>query len=128
MAITTHCAYLHHTLVYLKRYFSASLVTPLANSEQINHNFSNHTYTKSTPNYLHHHYFPVVTQHTIISSTSPIFVVDGELYKCINIHCFINIYRYMQGRKPTLFQGWVGKWILYTILTISKPMVSYGMV
>ena len=31
-------------------------LTPLPNSEQINHPSSNHTYTKSTPNHIHHHY------------------------------------------------------------------------
>ena len=45
----------------LKRYFPASLVTPLPNSEQINHPSSNHIYTKSTPNHIHHHYAPSVT-------------------------------------------------------------------
>ena len=51
--------------------------------------------------------------------------LDGELYQCNNIHC------YMQGRKLTLFQGLVRNWILYyttlhyTILTISKLMIWY---
>ena len=69
-----YCAHLHHTLVTLRRYFSALLVAPLSNSEQINHPFSNHTYTKSTPNHIHHHYATSVTlTHTthIISSTAP---------------------------------------------------------
>ena len=56
----------HHTLAVLKTYFPDSLVTPLPNSEQINHTFSNHTHTKSTPNHIHHHYAPLVTNtHTI---------------------------------------------------------------
>ena len=38
-----------HTLAALKRYFTASLVTPLPNPEQINHPSLNHIYTKSTP-------------------------------------------------------------------------------
>ena len=33
----------------------------LPKSEQINHPSSNHTYRKSTPNHIHHHYFPSVT-------------------------------------------------------------------
>ena len=45
---TKYCARLHNTLSALKRYFPASLVTPLPNSEQINCPSSNHTYTKST--------------------------------------------------------------------------------
>ena len=32
------------------------LISPLPNSEQINHPFSNHTYTKSMSNHIHHHY------------------------------------------------------------------------
>ena len=32
--------------------------------------------------------------------------------KCNNIHWFINIYNYMEGRKLILFTGWLGKWIL----------------
>ena len=48
----------------LKRYFPASLVSPLPNSEQINHPSANHTYTNSTPNHIHHHYSPSVTLHT----------------------------------------------------------------
>ena len=54
-------------------YFHASLVSPLTNSEQINHPSSNHTYTKSTPNHIHHHCAPSVTPtHTahIISSAT----------------------------------------------------------
>ena len=39
----------------------ASLVAPLPNSEQMNHRTSNHIYTKSTPNHIHHHYVPSVT-------------------------------------------------------------------
>ena len=47
-----------------------------ANSEQINHPFSNHTYTKTTPNHIHHHYVPfVIFTYTtyIISSTAPTY-------------------------------------------------------
>ena len=70
------CAYLHYKLAALKRYFPASLVLPLPNSEQINQPSSNHIYTKSTPNHIHHHYTPSVTlTHTthIISSTAPTY-------------------------------------------------------
>ena len=52
--------HLHHTSAALKRHFPDSLVAPLPNSEQINHPFSNHTYTKSKPNYIHDHYAPFV--------------------------------------------------------------------
>ena len=37
----------------------ASLVAPLPNSDQINHPFSNHTYTKAMPNHIHHNYAPL---------------------------------------------------------------------
>ena len=70
------CKHLYHTLAALKRYFSASLVAPLPNSEQINHPFSNHTYTKSMPNHNDHHYSPFVTlTYTthIIFSTAPTY-------------------------------------------------------
>ena len=60
-AITKYCAQPHHTLAALKRYFSASLVVPLPNSEQISHPSSNDTYTKSTPKHIHYHYAPFVT-------------------------------------------------------------------
>ena len=59
--LTKYCAHLHHTLAALKWYFPDSLVAPLPNSEQINLSVSNHTYTKSTPNHIHHHYAPSVT-------------------------------------------------------------------
>ena len=49
------------TLAALKRYFPASLVAPLPNSEQINHPSSNQTYTKSTSKHIYHHYTPSVT-------------------------------------------------------------------
>ena len=52
------------------------LVAYLPNAEQINHPPSNHTYTKTTPNHIHHHYAPSVTLiHTthIISSGSPTY-------------------------------------------------------
>ena len=54
----------------------ASLVAPLPNPEQTNLLSSNHTYTKSTPKHIHHHYAPSVTStHTthIISSTAPTY-------------------------------------------------------
>ena len=47
---------LHCTLAALKRYSPASLVAPLPNSEQTNLPSSNHTYTKLTPNHIHHNY------------------------------------------------------------------------
>ena len=53
-----------------------SLVAPLLNSEQTNLPSSNHTYTKSTPKQIHHHYAPSVTStHMthIISSTAPTY-------------------------------------------------------
>ena len=55
--MTKYCAHLHHTLAA----HLASLVASLPNSEQINHAFSNLTYTKSTPNHIYHHYAPFVT-------------------------------------------------------------------
>ena len=42
-------------------YLPASLVAPLPSSEQTNLPSSNHTYTKSTPKHIHHHYAPSVT-------------------------------------------------------------------
>ena len=48
----------------------------LHDSEQINHPSSNNTYTKSTPNHIHHHYSPSVTlthMTHIISSTAPTY-------------------------------------------------------
>ena len=59
-----YCAHLHHTLAALKRYFPASFVAPLPSSEQTNIPSSNHTYTKSTPKHIHHHYAPSVTSTT----------------------------------------------------------------
>ena len=48
-----------------------SLVAPLPNSEQLNHPFSNPTYTKSTPNHTHihntHHLFNCTHIHTTLS-------------------------------------------------------------
>ena len=76
-----YCAHLHHTLSALKRDFPASLVAPLPNLNQANLPFSNHTYTKSTPNHIHHHYTPSATPthttHTThtISSTAPTYTV-----------------------------------------------------
>ena len=71
------CAHHHHTIAALKRYFPASIDAPMSNSEQIDHPFSNHTYTKSMPNHIHHHYAPFVTltfTTHIISSTTPTYV------------------------------------------------------
>ena len=53
-AKTKYSAHFHHTLAALKGYFHASLIALLPKSEPINHPFSNHTYTKSTPNHTHH--------------------------------------------------------------------------
>ena len=63
-------------IIAMKRYFPASLVVPLSNSEQINHPSSNHTYTKSTPKHIHHYYTRFVTliyTTHIISSTTPTY-------------------------------------------------------
>ena len=60
-AITKYCAHLHHTLAAVKRYFPVSLAAPVPNSEQINNPSSDHTYTKSTSNHIHHNYAPSVT-------------------------------------------------------------------
>ena len=71
-----YCAHLHHTSAALKRYLPYSLVVPLPNSKQTNLPSSNHTYTKSTLNHIHHHYAPSVTPtHTThtISSTAPTY-------------------------------------------------------
>ena len=38
--------------------------TPLPNTEQTNVPSSNHTYTKSTPNHIHHHYASLQHPHT----------------------------------------------------------------
>ena len=80
-----YCAHLHHTLAALKRYFPASLVAPLPSSEQTNLPSSNHTYTKSTPKHIHHHYAPSVTStHTthIISSTAPTYAPHCRPWIC----------------------------------------------
>ena len=69
----------------LKRYFPASLVAPLPSSEQTNLPSSNHTYTKSTPKHIHHHYAPSVTSpHTthIISSTAPTYAPHCRPWIC----------------------------------------------
>ena len=76
---------LHHTLAALTRYFPASLVAPLPNSEQINPSSSNLTYTKLTPNHIHHHFPPSVTStHTtnIISSTAPTYAPHYHPWIC----------------------------------------------
>ena len=75
-AITKYCAHLHHTLAALKRYFPASLVAPLPNSEQIKHTSSNHTYTKSTPIHIHRHGVPYVTP------THPRHTSSLQLHPC----------------------------------------------
>ena len=46
----------------------ASLVSPLPNSEQTNHHFSNHTYMMSTTNHTYQHHAPFVTHTTHIIS------------------------------------------------------------
>ena len=74
-----------NTLAILKRYFPASLVAPLPSSEQTNLPSSNHTYTKSTPKHIHHHYAPSVTStHTthIISSTAPTYALHCRPWIC----------------------------------------------
>ena len=62
-------------------HISSFPVSPLPKSEQINHTFSNHTYTKSTANHIHHHYSPFVTltytTHSI-SSTTPTYAPRGD--------------------------------------------------
>ena len=63
----------------------ASLVAPLPSSEQTNLPSSNHTYTKSTPKHIHHHYAPSVTStHTthIISSTAPTYAPHCRPWIC----------------------------------------------
>ena len=77
--------HLHHTLAALKRYFPASLVAPLPNSEQINHPSSNHIYTKSTANHIHPHYSPSVTlthRTHIISSTAATYAPHCHHWIC----------------------------------------------
>ena len=74
-----------HTLAALKRDFPTSLVAPLPNSEQTNLTSSTHTYTKSTPKHIHHHYAPSVTStHTthIISSTAPTYAPHCHSWIC----------------------------------------------
>ena len=80
-----YCAHLHHTLAAMKRDFPASLVAPLPSSEQTNLPSSNHTYTKSTPKHIHHHYAPsVASTHTthIISSTAPTYAPHCHPWIC----------------------------------------------
>ena len=63
----------------------ASLVAPLPSSEQTNLLSSNHTYTKSMPKHIHHHYAPSVTStHTthIISSTAPTYAPHCRPWIC----------------------------------------------
>ena len=54
----------------------ASLVAPLPNSELIIHPSSNHTYTKSMPNHIHHHYAPSVT----LTYTTHIISLNAPTY------------------------------------------------
>ena len=54
-AITKYCAHLHQTLAALKRHFPVTHVAPLLNSDQINHPFSNHTYTSFLQLHPHTH-------------------------------------------------------------------------
>ena len=78
----TKCAHLHHTFAGLKRYLPAS---SLPHSEQIKHPFSNHTYTMSTSNQIHHHQVPFVTRtHTthIMSSTTPTYAPRFHPWIC----------------------------------------------
>ena len=54
-------------------------------AEQTNLPSSNHTYTKSTPKHIHHHYAPSVTStHTthIISSTAPTYAPHCRPWIC----------------------------------------------
>ena len=61
-----------HPLHRHTTYFPTLLVIRLPNSEEINHHFSNHTYTKSTPNHIHQHHasFVTPTHTTHISSAA----------------------------------------------------------
>ena len=71
--------------VTVEGYFPASLVAPLPSSEQTNLPSSNHTYTKSTPKHIHHHYAPSVTStHTthIISSIAPTYAPHCRPWIC----------------------------------------------
>ena len=54
-----------------ERDYPASLVAPLPSSEQTNLHSSNHTYTKSTPKHIHHHYAPSVTSTYTTHNISP---------------------------------------------------------
>ena len=86
-------------LAVLKRYFPASLVAPLPNSEQINKFLSTHTYTMSLPNHIHHHYFTFVTHTHIISS------IGATYAPC----CHICICGYTTFRVPELPGRWMEK-------------------
>ena len=60
-------------------------VAPLPNPEQINHPSSNHTYTKATPNHIHHDYVHSVTlPHTthIISLTAHTYAPRCHSWIC----------------------------------------------
>ena len=61
-----------------------SLIAGLPNSEQINHPFSKHTYTKATPNYIHYYYAPFVTltPTTHHVSTSPTYAPHCHAWIC----------------------------------------------
>ena len=54
-----------------------------SNSEQTNHPSSNHTYTKSMPNHIHHHYALLQHPHThTISSTASTYVLHCHPWIC----------------------------------------------
>ena len=81
--IGTSMTYHFSVYVPLRIYFID--ISTLSNSEQINHPFSNHTYTKSTPNHIHHHYVPFVTlTYTthIISSSTPTYTPHYHPWIC----------------------------------------------
>ena len=68
-----------------EKILSASLIALLPNSEQIHHPLSNHNYTKSTPNHIHHHYVSLVilTYIThIISSTASTYAPRCDPWIC----------------------------------------------
>ena len=75
---------LHHKLAALKIYFTDSLVSPLPNSEKTNLPSSNHTYTRSTPNHIHHHYTLSATPNTThtVSSTAPTYAPHCHPWIC----------------------------------------------
>ena len=76
------CVCVGDVMDVVRRYFSASLVAPLPNPEQTNLPSSNHTYTKSTPNHIHHHYAPSATPTHTISSTAPTYALHYHPWIC----------------------------------------------